>query len=161
MKKYYFLLLTMALFSCNGNLGNQDSAKGSSSNFKQKAKLIPDQKISSADTFQNEKIFLPILPSAKYLDSIQRITPEDEWSEIVSDNEYYRNQTQEYLNKQGYKEIKIPLKRFWYFKLKNGKLQTIDTIDLANRWGSLIYNGKDSAIVFEGTIPEEELKNKL
>ena len=111
--------------------------------------------------FSKEKLFITIFPSDNYLDSIQKIVPEDEWAEVASDNEFYRNAAEEYLVKKAYKSIKRPSTRFGYFKLIDGKRQVIDTLSIRESWGNLIFNGKDSPFIFEGTIPEIELEDKL
>ena len=107
------------------------------------------------------KIYIPIFPSHKYLDSIQKVVPEDEWNETASDNEYYRDLAEQYLNKNEYKQLNPSKSRFWHFKLKSGNIQIIDALSLYDHWGNIIFNGKDSAFFYNGTIPEIELKGKL
>lgn len=166
MKTYLLIILITILISCSGqtentseNLKVSDSIKINSDNRTGSNKNdLPTTDIVFSGPV---KIIIPILPSNKYLDSIQKPISEDEWNEIVSDNEYYRNLTEQFIIKKGYKLIERPQNRFWYFKLKDGSIQTIDTLNLHKTWGNIIFNGKDSAIIFEGTIPDIELKNKI
>lgn len=117
--------------------------------------------INNDTTFSSEKIYISILPSDDYLDSIQNVIQENEWNEIVSDNEYYRYLTEQYLESNGYTNVNKPNCRFWKFQLKNKKLQIFDSNTLQNDWGVLIYNSKDSVFFYDGTMPEIELEGKI
>jgi len=110
--------------------------------------------------FSSDKIFIDIMPSEYYLDSIRKNLSEDEWDEIVFDNEYYKSLTSELLIKNDYKFIEKPAKDKWKFSLKNGTIQIVLSKNLENKWGYFIFNGIDSAFYYDGTYPVEDLKNK-
>jgi hypothetical protein len=165
MKRIILTGVSFFLISCSEQTESNSSNKSPNDTFKNTLKTLggSENNISNGgdSIFSKNKIFISIMPSDKYLDSIQKTVPEDEWNEVVSDNEYYRDLTEEFLIKQGYKEVERPYNRFWYFKLRDKRIQRIDTLSLHKNWGNLIFNGKDSAFIFESASPEIELEDKL
>lgn len=153
MKNKTLIGLCLILISCSHQNDFKNTSERKTDNYSGEINSTESDTLLSSN-----KIFISILPSNKYLDSIQKVVPEDEWIEVASDNEYYRDLTEQFLKKKNYKLIDRPNKRFWQFRLKNGNIQTIDTLSLHDKWGNIIYNGKDSAFYFDGTIPEEELR---
>lgn len=105
-----------------------------------------------------EKLFISVIPSKSYLDSIQQVTPASEWTEIVSDNNYYMDVTRTYLLAHGYKEMDLIPSFPIRLQLANGNIQTIDIRTVYDEWGTYVFNGKDSAFLYTGIVPDREIQ---
>ncbi len=115
------------------------------------------------DTFKVEagKVLFQKYPSDFWLDSIQKAMPEDDWNEVVADNDYYHDLTRQFLEKNGYKEIGYADSKILEFPLKEKSTEFISTKEYLNEWGFFISNGLDSVSFYDSTDPEDDLKGIL
>lgn len=152
MKKFVYFSFVLYLTACNSKTPQLQS-NGTTAE--------ETMKDSTQYVASSEKIFMPVTPSTQYTDSIKNVLTEEEWIQLVSDNEYYRDLVAQYLEKNGYKKMELPAEENLYFKMENGAKSTINKSKLSKTWGNLIFNGKSEAFIYEGTMPEVDLKTKL
>lgn len=147
MKKILIISILALCYSC--------SSKSADTNVKEES-VDNKEYVSSA-----EKIFIPVTPSLAYSDSMRNALSEDEWMTLISDNEFYRDMTEQLLLKKGYKKVEFPTTEILNFKKQNGSASSISKKQVSNVWGNIIFNGTDDAFIYEGAMPEEDLKTKL
>ncbi|MBO9700768.1 MAG: hypothetical protein J7604_11210 [Sporocytophaga sp.] len=83
--------------------------------------------------------------------------PNDDWGEVVADNDYYQGLTRQFLETNGYKEIDYTDSKILQFPLKDKPTDFISTTEYLNEWGIFISNGIDSVYFYNGTDPEIDL----
>jgi len=159
--KMLFAVLSLFILSCDSIQKEAEHVKGDTL---QVSSSIPEESNVDSVSFKEEisiepKAFISILPSGKWLDSMQSIYAEDDWNEVVFDNEHYRNQTEVYLKSKGYIEVRAPEDRIWKIKRPNGLLKMINSDTLSDKWGVIIFNENNDPIYYDGTEPDDDLKD--
>lgn len=156
-----FLAALASAFSCNST--------------SEKSKQLENDSLITTDTFirttktdsivhkekigSEPKVFISIYPGAKWIDSMQVLQGEEDWNEVVFDNQHFIHEAQTYLESKGYVEIEQPEGRIWKIKRPNCIVKTIDSDTLADKWGTLIFNWHEDPVFYSGTEPATELKD--
>lgn len=110
------------------------------------------------DEKHNHKIFISIIPSVQWIDSMQKLNGEDGWNEVVQDNVYYEELSKSFLISKGFKEIESPSERIWKLVGDRGIVKNINSDTLKDKWGLIIFDGIHDPIFYEGVQPEVDLK---
>ncbi len=107
---------------------------------------------------ESQNVFISVLPSDRWIDSMQQMMSEDDWDIIVDDNEHYRYQTGQYLESKGYIELLRPKDGIWVIKRPSCSSNVFNFDTLENKWGVIIFSGNEEPFIYEGTTPEIDLK---
>ena len=119
---------------------------------------IQSDQIDSLTNNSSTKIFIHIMPSSNWIDSMQIINGEDGWNTVVDDNQYYIDLAKKYLTPKGYSEIDEPSEKIWKLEGKNGIIKKIDSDTIKNKWGLIIFDGINNPYFYNGTEPDEDLE---
>lgn len=157
--KILFTALCIFIFSCESiqkeiNKEKDDTLRISSNTL---IDSEGDTTFYMQERTRERNVFISILPSDEWIDSMQSIYSEDDWNKVVFDNEHYRNQTEEYLKSKGYVEMHRPKEGLWVIKRPNCHTNVINIDTLADKCGVIIFNGDNEPIFYNGTAPELDL----
>ena len=119
---------------------------------------IQSDQINTLTKNSSTKIFIHIMPSSHWIDSMQIINGEDGWNTVVDDNQYYIDLAKKYLTTKGYSEIDEPSGKIWKLEGQKGIIKKIDSDTIKNKWGLIIFNGIDNPYFYNGTEPDEDLE---
>ena len=101
-----------------------------------------------------------VMPDTSWLRKRQSEVPEDNWMEMVWDIEYYQSKAWDTLEKHD-----IPIygarreeKRHIKFIKADSTYFMIDLTKMLDAWGTILFNGTDNPIFWNGTDVDRELR---
>lgn len=159
MRSLLYILVLLFFFSCDSIQKEIEKAKDDT--LRVSSNVVIDSNNDSTFYMQertkSRNVFISVLPSDKWIDSMQNINSEDDWNEVVFDNEHYTHQTKVYLKAKGYSEMHRPKEGIWVIKRPNCHANVINFDTLANKWGVVIFSEDAEPIFYDGTEPEVDL----
>ena len=100
-----------------------------------------------------------VIPDTSWLTKRQSEVPEDHWDEIVSGAAYYDYMAQMALQEHNIPTYYVPReKRYVKFIKADNSYFMIDLTKMLDAWGLILFNGKDSPILWHDTDVDRELK---
>lgn len=162
MKKYFYLITVLFLVSCK----HSSSPEIEKLNKKSQANVeiltpIDEHVVNETINIKhiNEVCALYIEPDSVWFNKKQASLDQQAWMEIVSDLSYYHSIAEESLKKSNIK-IYYQLEEIetFVFTEKGGDNFEIIRDSLSDKWGFLLFNGKESPI-FWNSIEIEELQD--
>lgn len=161
MKKTIYLITVLFLLSCNHSSSPEiNTLIKKSQAHVENPKTTDKSAISETNKIKhiNEVCALYIEPDSVWFNKKQASLDQKAWKEIVSDLSYYHSIAEESLKKSNIK-IYYQLEEIetFVFHEKAGDDFKITRDSLNDKWGFLLFNGKESPI-FWNSIEIEELE---
>lgn len=162
MKKYFYLIAVIFLISCKHSSSPEiEKLNEKSDTNVEILKPFDENVIIEAEKIKhiNEVCALYIEPDSVWFNKKQASLDQQAWREIVSDLSYYHSNAEESLKKSNIK-IYYQLEEIetFVFHEKDGDDFEIIRDSLSDKWGFLLFNGKESPI-FWNSVEIEELQD--
>lgn len=159
MKIQEFIFVSFFISVCSCDFSVDKPGNAGKDTLKLTLDTVFDPIVHKEEINVDSKGFISIYPSKEWIDSMQAILGEDGWNEVVFDNQHFIHEAQTYLKSKGYVEMEQPEGKLWKIKRPNCIVKTIDSDTLVYKWGTLIFNWHEDPVFYEGTEPDEDLKN--
>jgi hypothetical protein len=144
--KYFTYLFILVLFSCSQQRDTTTSFSGTLAVAK--AETVP------SDTSQIALFERPgsisVIPDTAWMSKEQKTMSEEDWSTTLDDAMYYQSMALDTLESIGIESYSYTFidKRYYKFKLSDGRDFVVDMNKIPGSWGVILYNGKDEPSLY-------------
>lgn len=113
------------------------------------------ERLASADVITNKVVVL-YFPDSADADAVRARMGEDNLEQLADENAFYTDKDREFLKSQ-HVETLTDVRRDYTFRLPGGVF-VLKKNQLESYWGGIIFNGKDTPVVFSGQELEDKFK---